>query len=339
MIIGKINTFLKTAFVLTTAFLLRKRKRTLTKEVKKLYFGIFVLFCTNLLVGYNYYKTKNDSLYGEYKNPFPYIDVSRSFISQEHFIVNIQPLREKLLAILERYDSDNISIYIESLNSGANFTHNQDVRFNPASLIKMPIAIAAVKKVETGEWAWDSELVLFEIDIDAKSGTLAGSPIGSRYTIRELLSKLLIESDNTAYNILLRNIGTQGVKDYLMSVGLEDLFDKELNVNSKEYTRIFRSLYTSSYLKREYSEHILELLTESSGNLLNRGIPSEIDFAHKYGENITDFTYADSGIVYIPNQPYMITVFYRGHGTETDEQIYEFFTQISKETYEFFKVQ
>lgn len=296
---------------------------------------IILLLATNLLT-FLYYKPIVENPFENYKNPYPYIDLSRSFIDQENFIVNLQPLRESLASIYKEHGEDKIALYVEFLNSGANISYNQDARYYPASLIKMPVAIAAVKRIQDGYWNWDSKLVIFDEDVDTKFGTIGNLPIGTRLTIEELLKELLTKSDNTAYKMLLRNLGAGPVNDFLTETGLVEFFDQDLNITAKEYTRLFRSLYTSSYLKREYSQKILNLLSLSERNYLGQAIPADIIYSHKFGENVTEKIFADSGIVYIPERPYIITVLYKG-GSEDDKMTTDaFFYKISNTVYKFF---
>lgn len=273
----------------------------------------------------------------EHRRLYPLIDISRSFIEQKDFLSTIIPLRESLKEIYPNYDEKKISVYIEFLNTGANIAYNQDVRHYPASLIKMPVAIATARKIENKEWTWDNQLVLFPQDVDSRSGVIAGKPIGSRFTIRELLEAMLIDSDNTAYNILLRNVGAEAINDFLSAVGLESLFDSNLQITAKEYTQIFRSLYTSNYLDRELSQILLDMLSKTEDDLLlDKGLPDDVLFSHKFGTNLDGFVYADSGIVYLPNRPYLITVFYQADQEDSEEKIFSLFEEISSTTYAYF---
>src|SRR6185436_8119720 len=93
-------------------------------------------------------------------------------------------------------------------------------------------------------------------------------------------------------------------------------------ISAKEYSRVLRVLYTSSYLERENTEKILDLMAkENFHEYLSQGIPSEITFAHKYGENKTESIFADSGIVYQDGHPFMITAILKGKdSTEASRQ-------------------
>src|SRR5205809_36324 len=63
-----------------------------------------------------------------FKNPYPLVDPARELVSQENYLVNIQPLREELNKLVDENGKDSISLYYEQLNSGANITINKDLR-------------------------------------------------------------------------------------------------------------------------------------------------------------------------------------------------------------------
>lgn len=296
---------------------------------------IILLVITNLVTLFSWNNLKNSPA-DQFSNPYPLLDLSRNFIDQKNFIVNLQPLKDSLESIMEKYGENNTALYLEFLNTGANIAFNPDARYYPASLIKMPVAIAAVKQIQDGIWQWDSKLVIFEEDLDTNFGTLGNNPIGTRLTIEELITELLTKSDNTAYKMLLRNLGTGPVNNFLVDTGLNDFFDQDLNITVKEYTRLFRTLYTSSYLKREYSEKILELLGKSEKNYLGQAIPGDVMYSHKFGENVEEHIFADSGIVYLPERPYVLTVLYKGGEVNDKLKTDTFFYEVSSTVYNFF---
>lgn len=323
----------------------KEEKKELQKKDFKPYI-IISIFLVVIFFGIIFFIRSNNAKMTN--TQYPLIDFSRNFISQENFISNIQPIREKIKKMAQEFGNNNVSIYIEFLNTGANISVNQDLYIWPASLSKLPFAIVVMKKVEEGIWSLDNELVLMQQDTDNKSGDisnlLSDNKVGTRFTIEELLKATLQDSDNTAHNILLRNISKKELREIVDAVGLERLFTPDGKVSAKEYSRLFRMLYTASYLNREYSQKILEYLNESTFNLfLKSGIPKEIIFPHKYGENTSYAVFADSGIVYLPNKPYLISMMVQGNPKEDPEKeekrVAAFFTSVSKEVYDFFSTQ
>lgn len=269
-------------------------------------------------------------------NPYPFIDPARSFIEQKNFFSNIEPLRKDLKQIVASHEKEGarIGLYFEFLNTGANVSVNQDARFWPASLSKMPTALAVMKKVEKGEWALSNELVLFAEDRNSGFGTLYQKPIGTRVTIEALLKELLVNSDDTAHRIFLRNLDSDDFNGMLNALGMEEMFDGEYNITAKEYSRIFRTLYSSSFLRREYSSILLRMLSDTRFNeFLDSGIPRGTLFSHKIGEHVPEGTYLDSGIVYVPNRPYLVTVMVQAQGPEGREPAKEIMKEISAAAY------
>ncbi len=292
---------------------------------------VAVVFCTSMVL-----LDKRTTV--EFASQYPLIDPARDYIDQEHFITNIEPLRIDLNKFVEENGGKNISVYFEYLNTGANISVNNDVAIWPASLAKLPLAMGVMKKIETKKWKLDDKLILSSADVDSQYGELYKQAVGSTYTIEYLLTELLVRSDNTAYKILLRNMDYAEVVDIVNSIGLDKLFTEEGKITSKEYSRIYRALYTSSYLTRESSEYILDMLTKSSfDQYLKSGLPPEVKFAHKIGENKDLGAYSDSGIVYLENRPYMITVMIQTEeeGVEIESKIQGIMKQISEKSYKY----
>jgi len=315
------------------------------KISKKIKILIALLVVTNFVaIGFLVWNIGNSKI-DRFINNYPLIDFSRNFISQEHYVVNIQPLREKLNQMVDNFGRDRVSLYLEYLNTGANISINPELYVWPASLIKLPFVVAAMKKVEDGDWKLTNELVLMEGDRDDKSGSVDDPiwqyPVGTRFTIEKLISESLKNSDNTAHHILYRNIDVDELEDVIDSLGLEKLFTDEGKTSAKEYSRLFRSLYNATYLSRSSSQKILGWLGESTfKDFLAKPIPDDIVFAHKYGENIELQVFSDSGIVYLPNRPYMITVIVAGSPNVSWEEnkrvSSEFMQEVSLEVYKYF---
>ncbi len=270
---------------------------------------------------------------------YPLIDPARHIVPREHFISTIQPLREKVFARIAEATHLRAAVYIEFLNTGSNIHVGPNERFWPASLTKVPIALAALGAVESGAWTLDTKLALTDEDKIKDSSTLYTRPTGTQFTVGELLEYMLQKSDNTAYAILVRNIPQSELDRVRDGLGLEDLFSAEGKVNAKEYSRVFRSLYTASYLNREHSQILLSILDGAEFNeFLSYSVPGSTPFPHKFGLMPEEHTYNDSGVVYMANRPYLITVLLQTDGIEATDPAYvtDFMRDISLISHEFF---
>jgi beta-lactamase class A len=319
---------------------LEKRNKILERRWKIAIVVAVLFVVTRPVALYLINRVIHKAVFDANQNEYKFIDPARKFIPQEDYIVNIQPLRDYLSGLGRQYP-DRISIYYEQLNSGANIAVNRDLRLFPASLTKLPIAIIVVKRVEDNMWQWDSKFTINAVDISSDSGDLYKTvKPGDQMTADQLLTKLIVDSDNTAQNVFLHNIGQPDLDRLQQEVGLDNLFDEQGNLSAKEYSRLLRVLYTSSYLERNNSEKILDLMAEDTfHDYLSQGIPDGVVFAHKYGENRNVGAFADSGIVYIPGKPYMLTVMLKGADNSEASRAWavNLMKEISQKAYDFGK--
>jgi beta-lactamase class A len=257
----------------------------------------------------------------------PFIDPAQALYDKDDLIINVTPLRDELEA-LGRQDP-NLTIYFEMLNTGANISINNLASFWPASLMKIPVAMAVMKRVQDGVWELDDELLLLERDKDDKYGALYLQPANTAFSVDALLEEMLINSDNTARTIFMRKLDPLEIQDVLEHLGLEDIFGTDQEVRAKKYSVFWRSLYAASFLNAENSEKLIEIMTRSSAqDYLRKGIPSSVPFSHKIGW--ADNVYADSGIVYVPGRPYILTVMMSGRDASQAETL---MGNISKRVY------
>jgi beta-lactamase class A len=283
-------------------------------ENKKLKYTIRVILCGWIItalvsVWWNLHE-KKESILNEFHTKYPLIDPSRANTQKSDLVLNIQDLRVYLQNISKEASSwAETSIYFEVLNTGANAAVNPDTKIFPASLTKLPLAMVIMKQVEKKIISLDSTIELTKEDADELGTPGISKQIGQRYTVQFLLEQLLSESNNSAYRMLKRQTSEEELRGIGQSVGLETLFTQEGKLAAKDYTRLLRALFTAGFLEPEHSQTLLELMQKSDYHeLLKAGIPDSIPFAHKWGTNIEFKVYADSGIVYVPNRPYMLSV-------------------------------
>jgi beta-lactamase class A len=295
-----------------------------------LYAAIAVLLFMNIFAWWQKEHTINTQ---SAENAYSFIDPSRRFVAQENLIVNFQSLREEINRGYEH--NPDVSMYFEYLPTGANISTNKDAEFYPASLLKVPVAVAVAKKIERGEWKWSNELVLLSGDRDNLFGTLYRAPLNSTHTIEDLVLRSLVESDNTAHFILLRNLETEEVEAVYEHIGLKGFFDTDGRISAKRYSTIFRMLYTSSYLSPAYSQKLLAFMTESAfDDFVEGGLPDKTMFSHKIGIATDKNVFVDSGIVYAGARPYILTVMVK---TSDEELAQRIMRDISGKVYSYVK--
>jgi len=269
------------------------------------YVVLIIIVIANVIILFFYFNQRSQTV--ETKKEHPLLNPIRHIVDKKDMIVNVQSLREEINSIYA--NNPYISIYFEFLNTGSNIVVNKDAEFFPASLSKLPLAMTVVKKIERGEWKWENELVLMPTDKDDRFGELYKKPVGTKISIEELIREILINSDNTAYTMILRNLEPDEFENTQKNLGLDSFFSNEGKISAKNYTVILRSLYNSSYLEIENSEKLIKFMSESNTNeFLSQGLPKNIVFSHKVGISNEKDVYLDAGIVYLPNRPYFLIV-------------------------------
>lgn len=218
------------------------------------------------------------------------------------------------------------SVFFRDLQAGPTFSINDFTNFSPASLLKLPLAIAyfrldeetpgilrtRLKYVRGG----DSLLQEFKPTKQLQENEV--------YSVEEILFDMIVYSDNISQNILVQYIktipnGDNELNQVYQEVGATDVSDplKE-NITVSGYASMLRQLFNVSYLNAESSEKILSWLAQSDfKDGLVAGVPDSIKVAHKFGERVfsTDVEVKqlhDCGIVYFPNNPYILCVMTRG---------------------------
>ena len=146
-----------------------------------------------------------------------------------------------------------------------------------------------------------------------------GVQLGSSYTIRDLLTYMIKYSDNNATLLLNQHIDLPTFKKVFTDLELEapDWYhnDTDYSITAKDYSLFLKELFNATYLNTEDSEYCMALLSECDfKDGLVAGLPPNCVIAHKFGEGGTHFTQelSESGIIYINNSVYLLTVMTKG---------------------------
>ena len=109
-----------------------------------------------------------------------------------------------------------VSMSVEGMEGEEFFSYRPTVRVPAASVIKIPILIELMEKVKAKQVDLNKVYTLQASDKAGGSGVIANLPDGKKFTIRELAQEMIRSSDNTATNILIRQVGMADVNQNLM---------------------------------------------------------------------------------------------------------------------------
>ena len=231
--------------------------------------------------------------------------------------------KSMLMSMLDSYktkgDIQTGSIYLRVFKQAQWISINENELYSPGSLLKVPELIAFYKMEEKKPGVLDKKLIYEKPFVTHRNINFESKHIelGKSYTIRELLRYMIVHSDNEATMMLNQIVDRNLFNKVFSDVGLKepDFNSRDYPMNAADYSVFFKELYNGTYLNYEHSEACMKLLTETDfkeGFL--SALPAGIKVAHKFGEGGPDTApnFSESAIIYLGNQPYLLTVMLKG---------------------------
>ena len=112
-------------------------------------------------------------------------------------------------------------IYVKSLETGDEIAINADRRMETMSTIKIPLMVEVLEQVKAGRFRLNDRYTFAAADSQPGTGTIQRLDPGAVMTIKDLLTMMIIVSDNTATEVLYRMVGgPDAVNKRLDSLGL-----------------------------------------------------------------------------------------------------------------------
>ena len=234
------------------------------------------------------------------------------------------------------------SVYIRNLNDGEWISMNDDEKFNPGSLFKLPVFISYLKWSELKPDLMSTKITYSENQSKVPSHSYQQTTLlqdGMSYDIKFLLEQMIIHSDNKA-TFLLNNYMNQDVLKQVfndLEMQMPDLHDRSYAISTKDYSKFLRVLYNGDYLNAANSEYALSVLSKSTFNDgLKQGVPQDVEIARKFGEfgdKLGNKQLHESGIIYNGESPYLITIMTRGKDIKDLSMI---ISEISKNVFQYY---
>ena len=107
---------------------------------------------------------------------------------------------------------------------------NGDRRVKTASTIKLAVMTEAFFQIKDGKLHLDDPITLQAADRVGGSGILQDMQPGLRLTLEDAITVMIVESDNTATNLVLDRVGIANVNARMVSLGL---------TNTKVFKKVF----------------------------------------------------------------------------------------------------
>ncbi|MFJ7828101.1 serine hydrolase [Psychrobacillus sp. NPDC096623] len=244
-------------------------------------------------------------------------------------------------------------IVLQDLNSGERWEYNEQELFYAASVIKVPIMASVYSAVERGDLVLTDLIVLDEKDYVGGSGVLQHFTPGSSLPLQDIIMLMIIQSDNTATNLLIDLVGVENIQQTMKEAGMEySTFYNKLMLskpNPKGANRIaavdiamlLHKLSIGDLVSRTASEQMIVVMKKQQvRDCLPEKLPSPYtDFDHGMTPwelaNKTGWipgTRHDVGIFYVGDRKLMATVLSKDEDDLVSKRI---LSQIGEEIYKY----
>lgn len=234
----------------------------------------------------------------------------------------------------------NVGLLITDLDGQELYSLHPDSVFSAASTIKVPLLICALQLAQRGELDLDGRVTMKASDRVPGSGVLHELNDGLALSWRDVLTLMIIVSDNTATNLVIERLGIEAFNAWLQQVGMlqtrlvgklqlppeqrnEAQRRGERNqTTARDQVHLLLGLTSGQRLDPSYTELALDILKRQQlRDLIGRRVPQDqpgvlrYDLASKSGE--LNGVHHDVGVLYTP-RPLVIALL-SGGGSDPRE--------------------
>ncbi len=161
------------------------------------------------------------------------------------------PLQRLEASILRTTRSVNATwgIYVKSLQTGETIAIDADRQMETMSTIKIPLMVEVLEQIKAGRFKLTDSYTYVETDSQPGTGTIQRLDYGAVMTVKDLITMMIIVSDNTATEVLYRMVGgPDAVNKRMDTLGLKTT--RAINVPSKWFPAL-RSAPTTEQFYRD----------------------------------------------------------------------------------------
>ncbi|MEJ8543720.1 serine hydrolase [Brevibacillus borstelensis] len=180
-------------------------------------------------------------------------------------------LPEKLETIIAAAGGE-WGVVVEEINGDFYWEHNACQSFAAESIIKVPIMAAVFAAADKGRIRLDEAIVMKQTDQVGGSGVLQHLTPDTHYPIYDLITLMIIQSDNAATNMLIDLIGEDQVRLAMKELGMHDsCYSRKLmlypadnppnnTITAGDIARMLRQLAAGTFLSQHACRQMVEIM-------------------------------------------------------------------------------
>ena len=256
---------------------------------------------------------------------------------------NMVELQQSIHDMIPPSFEEKICLSVTNLLTGKSIGIHDEMAVNPASVIKIAVMVEAYIQASHKKISFEDILILKKNHKVPGAGSFYYQPIGSKCSIRQLVYGMIHDSDNTATKMLIEHLGKNRINASMKQLGLTHtvigtsnlLKAQGLNFSTpRDMNRLLSCICYGKIVSRPACSEMVSLLSNQRYRWgIPKYIPKDIVVANKTG-TLNGIKH-DSGIVFLPNSPYAITIF--THDVSSVQSAMSLISKISERTYEWSK--
>ncbi len=238
-----------------------------------------------------------------------------------------------------------ISVLVKKLNSKETiYQYNANEQFVSASTIKVFVLLYSLKEIKEGNITLDTVLNIDKKEMLEKAKLFEFG--ATKCSLEELLNWMIINSDNTATNVLIERFGIDKIDNYIkQDLGLTNTtlqrkmldFDAIKNgknnyISQNDMYITFEKIFNKTILNPILCDKAIEILrNQRSKEFITRYVYQNVLFANKPGS--LEGLINDSGVMYVNGELYYVGIFI--HDFDTKENALKFMGNLGKTIYDY----
>ena len=153
-----------------------------------------------------------------------------------------------------------MSLAARHIESDQEINIDADRVFPLCSVLKIPVLVEAFRQMADGRFTLDDRWELTVTEKNLPSGVLLFFDDGLQPTVRDLLTLMIIISDNTATDMVMHRLGTENINRYIHSLGL----------TNTHITMTIREIFEDIMPSADPTQDLLELARQRQKTGINR---------------------------------------------------------------------
>lgn len=223
--------------------------------------------------------------------------VTAAVVTNDDVIAQTQELtalKTSLVELQELIPELTPTVYVFDLDTGNYVDIAGNAAIPAASTIKLPVLVAFFRAVDDGRITVDQAMAIQSSQIVGGSGDMQTQPPGTRYTALEVATQMIINSDNTATNMMIDLLGgaavlNQQFADWGLSITvinnpLPDL-EGTNTTSAQDLVRMFAHLHKGEIVSLRSRDRIFNILQRTyNKRLLAAGVSETTVSYNKTGD-------------------------------------------------------